>query len=108
MQTLTDPSRETISNRGSYGYPHLLVGAEKEPARSFSSGVEFELRFRPYAQRIFRAALILTRSPERANRLANEIWQKAWRNYAPMPATEFTSWLSRLLQQFFAEYRTRA
>ncbi len=108
MQTLTDPNRATISNGTSNGYPHLLVGAEKEPARSFSSGVEFELRFRPYAQRIFRAALILTRSPERANRVANEVWQKAWRSYAPMPATEFTCWLSRLLQQIFMEYRTRA
>lgn len=108
MQTLAHPRTETIPSFTMCSYPPLNAGTEREPALSFAPGVEFELRFRPYALRIFRAALIVTQSPERANRLANEIWQKACKSYWPMPAMEFTRWLSRLLQHCFAEYHAHA
>ena len=99
MQTLPAPITETIPNFAMCGYPPFEVGAEKDPALSFATGVEFELRFRPYAQRIFRTALILTQSPARAKTLEREICQKAWRSYYPMSASDFPLWLTRLLQQ---------
>jgi hypothetical protein len=96
------PPTHTLSPCSS---PVLEVGSEKDPALSFTAGVEFELRFRPYAQRIYRTALIVTQSPARAKQVEREICQKAWRTYSPMPATDFTRWLARLLQQAFAEQR---
>ena len=106
MPTLTKPITEAAPHFVMCG-PPLEVGAEKDPARSFTTGVEFELRFRPYAQRIFRSALIVAQNPAHAQALEREICQKAWRSYFPMPATDFARWLSHLLQQGFTEYLAR-
>ena len=102
MPTLTSSRTETIPSFARCGCPPFEAGAEKDPALSFAAGAEFELRFRPYAQRIFRTALIVTRNLARAKTLEREIYQKAWRSYHHMPASDFTRWLTRLLQQSFA------
>lgn len=104
MQTLTSPRTETIPNFVRCDCPPLEVGAEKDPALSFAAGVEFELRFHPYARRIFRTALIVTHSLARAKTLEREIYQKAWRSYYPMPASDFTRWLKPHLQRSFSDY----
>ncbi len=103
MQTLVRPLTSTPQNYFVCGCPPLGLGSETNSSLSLATAVEFELRFRPYAQRIYRSALIVTKSPAQAKQLEREVCRKAWRSYAPMSATDFTRWLTRLLQQSFAE-----
>jgi hypothetical protein len=70
-----------------------------------TAAAEFESRFCPFVNRIYRSALIVTKSPSRARLLVREIFQNAWQSYQQQkPAAEFSRWLAKLIHQSFSQY----
>jgi DNA-directed RNA polymerase specialized sigma24 family protein len=69
-----------------------------------TAAVEFESRFCPFVNRIYRSALIVAKSPSGAKQLVREICQKAWQSYQQQkPAAEFSRWLAKLMHQSFSQ-----
>jgi len=85
----------------------LVWGAWANSNLSISAAAEFESRFCPFVNRLYRSALIVAKSPSRAKQLVREICQKAWQSYRQQkPAAEFSRWLAKLIHQSFSQYQT--
>ncbi len=73
---------------------------------------EFESIIKPYRDRLYRTALILTKSPRDAKELIHKTYSHAKQKYHQLePDTNLDAWLSQLLVQNFVnkygKFRTR-
>jgi DNA-directed RNA polymerase specialized sigma24 family protein len=65
----------------------------------------FHARFCPFANRIYRGALIVTGNPRRAEQLQVDVYLKAFVEYLLAGhITNFKSWLAELVRECFADY----
>lgn len=65
----------------------------------------FHARFCPFADRLYRSALIVTGNPSRAEQLQVDIYLKAFVEYLHAGhLSKFESWLSEIASACFAEY----
>ncbi|NIR51527.1 hypothetical protein GWO43_23390 [candidate division KSB1 bacterium] len=63
---------------------------------------EFHRRFRPYVNRIYRGALILTGSPGSAKKLQTEVYLRAFMAYLQAePIANFKAWLIDIVSDCF-------
>jgi len=64
---------------------------------------EFHSLFRPFVNRIYRGALILTRDPKRAEKLQTEIYLEAFMQYLQdRDFLDFKTWLLQIIDDCFS------
>jgi len=72
--------------------------------RTPQNDINFKTFFQPYKKRLYRTALILTKNPQRAEELVQEVYLKAKQGYRQLSAiTNFGCWLSELLVKTYIE-----
>jgi hypothetical protein len=65
----------------------------------------FHAQFCPFAERIYRSALIVTGSPRSAEQLQVDIYLKAFVEYLlARDVANFKSWLTKIVSECFADY----
>jgi DNA-directed RNA polymerase specialized sigma24 family protein len=65
---------------------------------------EFHSRFCPYADKLYRAALIVTGNPRNALKLGAEIYMKAFREYLRAERiVNFKDWLIKIVHAHFSK-----
>ncbi|MCG8608409.1 hypothetical protein MJD09_25905 [bacterium] len=65
---------------------------------------DFHAHFRPYVNRIYRGSLILTSSPDAAQKLQTEIYLKAFLEYVHVGrVSQFNEWLLDIVADCFSE-----
>ena len=66
----------------------------------------FHARFCPFADRIYRNALIVTGNPQNAERLQVDVYLKAFVEYLYAGTlADFKAWLVEIVRECFAEYK---
>ena len=80
-----------------------LSNNKVEKERSISRQ-EFETLIQPFNERLYRTALIMTKSPSTAKELVQETYLTAWQSYHTVGRySNFGGWLSRLLVHRFTK-----
>ena len=65
---------------------------------------EFHARFCPYADQLYRDALIVTGNPRSANKLGAEIYLKAFMEYLQAERiVNFKNWLIKIIDKYFSK-----
>ena len=76
---------------------------ETKPGKTSIEISEFHSLFRPFVNRIYRGALILTRDPKRAEKLQTEIYLEAFMQYLhDRDFLDFKVWLLQIIDDCFS------
>lgn len=87
----------------------MIPGTErKSTSRPREEISDFHDLFRPYVERIYRGALILTGHPETAERLQIAIYLKAFMAYQQSGnVLDFENWLMDIVDSCFTQFKIR-